>query len=136
MAITLFSFVGIPPLAGFFAKQMVLSSALDNGYYFMVLTAIIASAISAYYYLAVVKEMYFNKSNYILNPDLQDTVFKAHIYNDNHQNVIYINSDNIQLSGSITLIISVFTIGLTAFIGIPDAVLDMATIIALILFNN
>jgi len=31
-AITIFSFVGIPPLMGFFAKQMVLSAASDNGY--------------------------------------------------------------------------------------------------------
>lgn len=136
MAITLFSFVGIPPLAGFFAKQMVLSSALDKGYYFMVLIAIVASAISAYYYLAVVKEMYFNKTNYISNPDLQDTMFKAQVYNENIQKVIYINSDNIQLSGSITLIISVLTLGLLTFMGIPDEILDMATIMALTLFNN
>ena len=35
LAITIFSFVGIPPLIGFFGKQMVLSAALDNGYVFL-----------------------------------------------------------------------------------------------------
>jgi len=32
LAISIFSFIGVPPLIGFFAKQMVLSAALDNGY--------------------------------------------------------------------------------------------------------
>ena len=53
LAITLFSFVGVPPLIGFFAKQMVLTSALDNGYLFMALVAILTSVISAYYYLVL-----------------------------------------------------------------------------------
>ena len=41
LAITIFSFVGIPPLVGFFGKQMVLSAALDNGYIFLSLIAIL-----------------------------------------------------------------------------------------------
>ena len=40
---TLFSFVGIPPLVGFFAKQMVLSAALDSGYVFITLVTILIS---------------------------------------------------------------------------------------------
>ena len=50
LAITLFSFVGIPPLIGFFAKQMVLSAALDSGYIFMALIAILTRAINVVYY--------------------------------------------------------------------------------------
>jgi NADH-ubiquinone oxidoreductase chain 2 len=46
LAITIFSFVGIPPLIDFFAKQMVLSVALYNGYIFMTLLAILTSVIS------------------------------------------------------------------------------------------
>ena len=46
LAITLFSFAGIPPLIGFFGKQMILSAAVDNGYIFMSLVAILTSAIS------------------------------------------------------------------------------------------
>lgn len=59
LAITFFSFVGIPPLIGFFAKQMVLSAALDGGYVFIVLIAVITSVIGAVYYLNVIKTMFF-----------------------------------------------------------------------------
>jgi len=59
LAITIFSFVGIPPLIGFFAKQMVLSAALDNGYIFLTLVAILTSVISAVYYLNIIKEVFF-----------------------------------------------------------------------------
>lgn len=52
LAITIFSFVGVPPLMGFFAKQMVLSAALDSGYIIMCLIAILTSVIGAVYYRA------------------------------------------------------------------------------------
>ena len=69
-AITIFSFVGIPPLIGFFAKQMVLSAALDNGYIFITLIAILTSVISAVYYLNIIKQIFFDKSEYKVNPEL------------------------------------------------------------------
>jgi NADH-ubiquinone oxidoreductase chain 2 len=120
LAITLFSFVGIPPLTGFFAKQMVLSSALDKGYIFMVLVAILTSAISAYYYLAVVKEIYFSKSDYVLNPVLKGTHFKAYIYNATSRTNIVINTDNIKLSGSVSISASVLTLVLLLFVLAPQ----------------
>ncbi len=46
---------GIPPLIGFFSKQLVLYSALQNGYYFISLLAIIVSVISCSYYLQIIK---------------------------------------------------------------------------------
>jgi hypothetical protein len=49
LAITIFSFVGVPPLVGFFAKQMVLSAALDSGYVFLSLVAILTSVVGAVY---------------------------------------------------------------------------------------
>lgn len=58
-AITIFSFVGIPPLLGFFAKQMVLSAALDHGYVFISFVAIVTSVIGAVYYLSLIKEIFF-----------------------------------------------------------------------------
>jgi NADH-ubiquinone oxidoreductase chain 2 len=64
LGITLFSFAGIPPLVGFFGKQMVLSAAIDNGYIFMSLIAILTSVISAVYYLFVIKQIFFEKPNY------------------------------------------------------------------------
>jgi len=63
LAITIFSFVGIPPLIGFFAKQMVLSAALDNGYVFLALVAILTSVISAVYYLNVIKQIFLINLN-------------------------------------------------------------------------
>ena len=50
LAITIFSFAGIPPLVGFFGKQMVLSAALDKGLYFLSLIAILTSVIGGLYY--------------------------------------------------------------------------------------
>ena len=55
LAISLFSMAGIPPLIGFFSKQLVLYSALQNGYYFISLLAIIVSVISCSYYLQIIK---------------------------------------------------------------------------------
>src|SRR6202042_201620 len=45
LAISMFSFVGLPPLAGFFGKQMVLTSALDNNNTMLVIIAILTSVI-------------------------------------------------------------------------------------------
>jgi NADH-ubiquinone oxidoreductase chain 2 len=64
LAITVFSFAGIPPLVGFFAKQMVLSAALQDGFIFISLVAIITSVISAVYYLNIVKIMFFDLPSY------------------------------------------------------------------------
>jgi NADH-ubiquinone oxidoreductase chain 2 len=82
LSVTLYSFIGVPPLVGFFAKQMVLSSALDNGYIFMSLIAILTSVISAVYYLYIVKHMFFEKSNYMINTLLKKIVtIKLHTLN-------------------------------------------------------
>jgi NADH-ubiquinone oxidoreductase chain 2 len=64
LSITLFSFIGIPPLVGFFGKQMILSNALDNGYLFTALIAILTSVVSAVYYLVIVKVIFFDKEEY------------------------------------------------------------------------
>jgi NADH-ubiquinone oxidoreductase chain 2 len=62
--ITLFSFIGVPPLIGFFAKQMILTTALDNGYVFISLLAILTSVISAVYYLIIVKNIFSDETIY------------------------------------------------------------------------
>jgi NADH-ubiquinone oxidoreductase chain 2 len=67
LCITLFSFAGIPPLVGFFAKQMILTAALNEGLFLITLIAIITSVISAIYYLVIVKNMFFEESDYKLN---------------------------------------------------------------------
>ena len=77
LAITIFSFVGIPPLMGFFAKQMVLSAALDSGYVFLVLIAILTSVISAVYYLNIIKEVFFYKTDYKINSRSHHLAFNS-----------------------------------------------------------
>jgi len=115
LAITLFSFVGIPPLVGFFAKQMVLSSAINSGYLFITFIAIITSVISAYYYLAVVKQIFFYLTNYKLNPQIDNITIKTTIiggnYNDSIENV-NLSEKDITLSSSLTTTISTLTIQL------------------------
>src|SRR6202034_4074359 len=79
LAITIFSFAGIPPLVGFFAKQMVLSAALDSGYVFLTLVAILTSVIGAVYYLGIIKQVFFDKSEYTINPELDNIDIHASI---------------------------------------------------------
>jgi NADH-ubiquinone oxidoreductase chain 2 len=83
LSVTLYSFIGVPPLVGFFAKQMILSSALDNGDIFMCLIAILTSVISAVYYLYIVKHMFFEKSKHNLNKMLKTIL---HIQVDTRNN--------------------------------------------------
>ncbi len=58
LTVCLFSMAGIPPLLGFFSKQFVLYSAIQSGYYFMSIVAIIVSVISASYYLKIIKVLH------------------------------------------------------------------------------
>src|SRR5277367_4136882 len=74
LAITIFSFTGVPPLIGFFGKQMVLSAALDKGLIFLSLIAIFTSVIGGVYYLGIVKEMFFSLPEYKINPLLENLV--------------------------------------------------------------
>jgi NADH-quinone oxidoreductase subunit N len=57
----LFSLAGIPPLAGFFAKFYVFLAAINAGLYVLAVIGVVASVIGAYYYLAIVKTMYFDE---------------------------------------------------------------------------
>ena len=56
----LISLVGMPPAAGFMAKFYIFSGAVQQGLLWLVIIAVINSVISAYYYLRVVKVMWFN----------------------------------------------------------------------------
>jgi NADH-ubiquinone oxidoreductase chain 2 len=136
LCITLFSFVGVPPLIGFFGKQMILSAALDNGYVFMTLVAILTSVISAVYYLAVIKQIFFEKPSYKLNPILNDLNLNCVI--SDGKTILkktMLKANNIVISGSLSLIISILTLIILLFIFIPQEWLSMSNILALILFN-
>ena len=161
LSITLFSFVGIPPVIGFFAKQMVLSAALDNGYVFMALIAILTSVIGAGYYLNLIKQIFFFKEDYQKNPSLTTEnvnkgFFKSSFVNDlqlvgytssyrkddntpnnarlSRQKVLF-KSENITVNSSLSVTISVITLLLILFIYMPTQWFNLVNILTLIIFK-
>ncbi len=60
MAVFMFSMAGVPPLAGFFGKLYVLLPAVQGGFWTLAVVGVLASVVSAYYYLRVIKVMYFD----------------------------------------------------------------------------
>ena len=61
LAMLLFSLAGVPPLAGFFAKFYVFLAAIQAGLYGLAVIGVLASVVGAYYYLMIVKIMYFDE---------------------------------------------------------------------------
>jgi NADH-quinone oxidoreductase subunit N len=62
LAMLLFSMAGVPPLAGFFAKFYVFLAAIKSGLYVLAVIGVLASVLGAYYYLAIIKIMYFDEA--------------------------------------------------------------------------
>lgn len=139
---------GIPPLVGFFAKQMVLYSSTHAGYYFLSIVAILVSVISASYYLKIVRVMYFdNSSNNNNNTSYKDNVQDMFIaYNTKNTNLfLLLQSENTKkdyfiesLRRSITnvhaLIISSLTMFISLFLLKPNLLLNSCHLLALSLF--
>src|SRR5690606_20431913 len=61
LALFMFSLVGLPPLAGFFAKWQVFLAAIEAQLFVLAVIGVLASAVSAFYYLRIVKVMYFDE---------------------------------------------------------------------------
>ena len=61
LAMLLFSLAGIPPLAGFFAKYYVFLAAMKAGLFTLAVIGVLASVVGAYYYLMIIKTMYFDE---------------------------------------------------------------------------
>jgi NADH-ubiquinone oxidoreductase chain 2 len=89
LSICLFSMAGIPPLIGFFSKQFVLLSAIQNGYYFMAFIAIFVSVISASYYLKIIKVIH--------TPELDNTNPNPKDSQPNNSNIKELN-ENLNLN--------------------------------------
>jgi NADH-ubiquinone oxidoreductase chain 2 len=113
LAITMFSFVGLPPLIGFFGKQMVLTTALDNNKTILVLIGILTSVIGAVYYLTVIKTIYFDNTQYE----------KTYIYTD------------ISLSNIYSITLSIINLGIISFILIPDELLNLCNLLSVISYS-
>jgi NADH-ubiquinone oxidoreductase chain 2 len=92
LTICLFSMAGIPPLIGFFSKQFVLYSAIENGYYLMAIIAILVSVISASYYLKIIKILHTETDEIILN----EISLKYSLLNNNNNinSTLIINNKN------------------------------------------
>jgi NADH-ubiquinone oxidoreductase chain 2 len=115
LATCLFSMAGIPPLMGFFAKQMVLYSAVHSGYYFMSLVAIIVSVISASYYLRIVRVLYFSDSS--------DTTTTTAVTTEQ------------QITNVHSFAIAVLTLSITLFVFKPSIILNSTHLLALTCFS-
>jgi NADH-ubiquinone oxidoreductase chain 2 len=113
LVITMFSFIGLPPLIGFFGKQMVLSIALDNNKTILVLIGVLTSVIGAVYYLTIIKTIYFDDSVY-------------------EKNYVYLD---ISLSNIYSITLSIINLGIISFIFIPNEILNLCNLLSIITFN-
>jgi NADH-quinone oxidoreductase subunit N len=98
MLILMFSMAGVPPTAGFFAKFMVIQSVVNAGMAWLAVAAVLFSVIGAFYYLRVIKLMYFDSPT--------DTA-------------------PIQASGDMRLMLSVSSLGLIALVPWVDALIEL-----------
>jgi len=135
LAITLFSFAGIPPLMGFFAKQMVFSAALQEGFIFLTLIGVLTSVISAVYYLFIVKTMFFDGYSYTYFNSLKDLRIPALVLKKNKiVNKIYFD-DKFSISSSLSITISILTLIILLFMFMPNELLHMSNLLALQIFS-
>jgi NADH-ubiquinone oxidoreductase chain 2 len=109
LVVSMFSFVGLPPLVGFFGKQMVLTAALDNHKVVLVIIAILTSVIGAVYYLNVIKNIYFDTTEY-------------------EKSYIFVNTS---VSNTFSITLSFIFLLLSLFILTPNEILDMTDLLAL-----
>jgi len=101
LTICLLSMAGTPPLLGFFSKQFVLYSAIESGYYFMAISGILVSIISASYYLRIIRILHTETE---LNNSL-----KAEGHNETNTTVGISNIHSLLIS-SLTLLILFFVL--------------------------
>jgi NADH-ubiquinone oxidoreductase chain 2 len=136
-AICLFSMAGIPPLIGFFSKQFILFSSIENGNFFLSITAILVSVISASYYLKLIKISFFEKNQstsldnttILLAKGTNEIVMSSQIKEGNSQMI------NLSLQQTHSLIISIITFIMLLFFLKPTLILNGTTLIALTFFN-
>ena len=68
LLIILFSLAGIPPLAGFFAKFYVFKAVIEQSMYFLAIVGLLSTVIAAFYYLRIIKIIYFDDSAISFDP--------------------------------------------------------------------
>lgn len=73
MTVLMFSMAGIPPFAGFFAKLFVFQAAVNAGLYSLAVFGVVTSVVSAYYYIRIIKVMYFDAADDVSLDAADDT---------------------------------------------------------------
>ena len=76
LLIILFSLAGIPPLAGFFAKFFIFMAVIESEMYILAIVGLVTTVISSFYYIRIIKIMYFDKSK---KPFEKFTDYKIHL---------------------------------------------------------
>jgi len=127
LALCLFSMAGIPPLVGFFAKYRVLYSAIENGYYFLAFVGIIASVISAAYYLRIIRVIHFDQRTNNLSLESRQKSRRSEAHDEREATFV--------LTSRHSYIISVLTLLVVLFILSPSLVLNSSNLLALSLFT-
>jgi NADH-quinone oxidoreductase subunit N len=107
MTAFMFSFAGVPPFAGFFGKLFVFLPAIHAGFYTLAIIGVLTSVITAYYYLRIIKIMFFDEPAAPLDA---------------------------QGSGSLSAVILVTAVATTLFFVTPSLVIDQAAAAAQSLF--
>lgn len=112
LGICLFSMAGVPPMVGFFAKYTVLYTAINNGYMYMAVVAILASVVSAGYYLRVIRVIHFS------------------------DNTIYHNTGTAPLGHVHSYVISTLTLAIVLFAAAPNLIINSTSIMALSMYST
>jgi NADH-ubiquinone oxidoreductase chain 2 len=126
LSICLFSMAGVPPLIGFFSKQFVLYSAVQSGYYFIAIVAILVSVVSASYYLKIIKVLHTETEN--IKQDSES------ILSNNIDSKLDNYEDNL-LTNFHSFLISSLTLSILLFILKPSLILNSTQLLSLSLFN-
>ena len=143
LCVCLFSMAGIPPLIGFFSKQFVLYSAIESGYYFISILAIIVSVVSASYYLKIIKVIQIEDTNNLSTlasfpseggrENVDSSITPLH--NSSPTLASQGEEEEILLTNFHSFVISTLTLFILLFILKPSLILNITQLISLSLFN-
>lgn len=153
ITICLYSFAGIPPFVGFFSKLFVLSSAIQESYYFATLICIIMSVISAFYYLSFIKVLHlettmnskdelntkFNNINTNISKSIElsskflNQKLNVNLINfkNNNDKLFIIQQNNLIINNYHIYLISMITFWIVLFILSPSFVLNSTQLLSI-----
>ena len=117
---------GIPPLIGFFSKQFVLYSAIQSGYNFISIVAILVSVVSASYYLKIIKVLYTDTDSKVLPEELSTVLRRTSVTTTLNTEILLTNFHS--------FLISTLTLSILLFILKPSLILNSTQLLSLSLF--